>query len=198
MNRYALLVLMACQFAASVVEAQATQFREPTDADFARLPHSIVVEFERPAGWEGYGHTQYEATAIWPRDVKGSGAGCWYRSDTPNVLMYVYQDAVFPRPYNCRTLDAFRGTFECTDVYGAVKRPQCAAQLVGKPEPSAWRSSAGDSWIAWTYANDTDQSWRAWAEFVVVPLASASTSADGQTIRCNYPVANTDVWGMWR
>jgi hypothetical protein len=197
MNRYALSVLLACQFATSV-DAQATPFREPTDADFAKLPHSILVEFERPAGWERYGHTQYEATAIWSRDVKGSGAGCWYRSDTPNTLMYVYQDAVFPRPYNCRTLDAFRGIFECTDVYGAVKRPKCADQLAGKAEPYAWKAGPAESWIAWTYANRTDQKWKAWGEFLVVPLSTASTSEDGKTIRCNYQVANGDVWGMWR
>lgn len=208
-----LTVLLALLFVTSA-HAQSTPYPgkyQPTQLELDQLPYAIQVEFVRPEGWPN-GHTSFGAYAIWPRNVVGSGSGAWFRSDTDQLVMSVFNDRVFPRPYSCRTVDAFKGRFECTDVLGQVRRPQCAPQLVGASEPSSWRSAPEDSadqfrgWHLWTWESGADKKWRAWAEFMTLPLATASTSDYGQRISCFYPITRTvggpyerpDVWLMLR
>lgn len=205
-----LAALAACLFVASA-HAQSTPYpsREPASVDFAQLPLAIKVDYSTPAGWQG--RTSYWAYAIWSRNVSGSGSGAWYRAVTDAVVLSLSKERVFPRPYTCLVTVGVIGAFDCTDTFGEPRRIQCPLSLRGAPEPLEWRSEevTGDpnrGWFAWTWENGSDLRWKAWSEFHIVALKSASVSDDKQRLTCNYPVTKrvggsvdqADTWLMWR
>lgn len=204
-------VLLTCLFAASA-HAQVQQpypTKEPTPTDFAQLPLAIKVAFDAPLGWQA--RAAYWAYAVWTRTAVGSGNGAWYRAVSDSIVLTLSKERVFPRPYTCSATRGMLGAFDCVDVLGEPRRVQCPMSLRGAPEPVEWRSEevAGDptrGWFYFDWEHGADQKWRAWSDFMMVPLATSTVSDDKQRLTCSYPVTKrvggpydqADTWTMWR
>lgn len=190
-----LLLALAMALVASVASAQ--DYGTPTEADLRQLPLAVQVWFPMPAGWTG--HAEFWATAIWPR----SGNGAWFRANaTEYLVMTLYNEIVFPRPYTCKFVGYWH--FICTDTFGETRAVRCPDTITASAEPREWTSDRAR--FVWDWPGGADQKWKAFAERITVRNSSGNVDDSGTRITCHYPLTKAtggeydrgDLWVMLR
>jgi hypothetical protein len=164
----------------------------PTAADLAQLPQHITVDIVDPAGaWLPV--TGNTWTHIWPRNATGA----WYRMagySQPNLRML----NVYPYAYRCYVHTGF--SFRCRDIARQIDRYISCPANARINWMIKWRSQYNSAWpelgLFWAAGGPFNVNWGK-----LVPVASHSTTQDGQQINCAYgpttPQGPGTVWDIW-
>lgn len=171
----------------------------PVDADYARLPLSLMVQ---PKFVHGFDSALPAIWVIndWPgTDVSYLGrdrSGSWYRAHAYSPTMSYTRRIVFSEPYSCSP--GFWGA-DCVADSGARTSVACPYEMVMNEVPSQWRSQSlpwPQNNVGWFWMDiRAYQTWFTTANTLKLQFAGVAVSgARGQQVNCNYHTLKPGGW----